>query len=94
MNRAELAELIFKKAKLPTKVAAKRALEVALQAIMESVAKGEPVTLTGFGTFKPAMRKAARRFNPQTRQPIDVPAKKVARFKAGKDFKQRVAKGK
>ena len=94
MNKTELVELIAKKAKLPSKVVAERAVNAALQAIMESVAKEESVTLTGFGNFKPAMRKAVRRINPQTRQPIDVPAKKVVKFKAGKGFKQLLAKGK
>ncbi len=93
MNKAELAELIVQKAKLPTKTAAKRALDITLQVIMDAVAKGESVTLARFGTFQPVMRKAARRFNPRTRQPIQVPAKRVPKFKAGRNFKQLVAKG-
>lgn len=93
MNKAELAELIAQRAKLPSKIAAKRALDTTLQAIMDAVAKGESVTLAGFGTFQPVLRKAARRFNPRTRQPIEVPAKRVPKFKAGRNFKQLVSKG-
>jgi DNA-binding protein HU-beta len=93
MNKAELVEQIAKKAKLP-KATAKTALDVTLQVVMATVAKGEPVALTGFGTFKSAMRKAGRRFNPQTRKPIQVPAKRVAKFSVGKGFKQMVAKNK
>lgn len=93
MNKAELVEHIAKKTKLP-KATAKKALDATLHAVMATVAKGESVALTGFGTFKPVMRKAGQRFNPQTRQPIQVPAKRVAKFKVGKGFKQLVAKGK
>lgn len=92
MNKGQLADVVFQRAKLPSKAAARRAVDVALQAIMDAVAKGESVTLARFGTFRPAMRKAGRRFNPRTRQPIQVPAKKVPRFKAGKRFKQLVAR--
>jgi len=93
MNKAELVEQIAKKSKL-SKATAKTALNVTLQVVMATVAKGEPVALTGFGTFKSAMRKASRRFNPQTRKPIQVPAKRVAKFSVGKGFKQIVAKNK
>lgn len=93
MNKAELAEIVAQRAKLPSKSAARRALDVTLRAIMEVVAKGQAVTLARFGTFRPVLRKAARRYNPRTRQPIDVPAKRAVKFKAGKQFKQMVAKG-
>ena len=93
MNKSDLAELITARAKLPSKAAGKRALEAALDAIMDAVARGDSVTLARFGTFQPVVRKAARRFNPRTRQPIDVPSKRVPKFKAGRKFKQLVSKG-
>lgn len=93
MNKGQLVERIAQRTKLPSKTAAKRALDETLQAIMGAVAKGESVTLARFGTFQPVIRKAARRFNPRTRQPIQVPAKRVPKFKAGRNFKQLVAKG-
>jgi DNA-binding protein HU-beta len=93
MNKGELVELVAQKAKLPSKAAARRAVETALRAIMEAVARGDSVTLARFGTFRATLRKAGRRFNPRTRQPMDVPAKRVPKFKAGKGFKQIVARG-
>lgn len=93
MNKSQLVEIVFEKAKLPSKAAARRAVDAALQAIMDAVARGNSVTLARFGTFRPAMRKGGRRFNPRTRQPMEVPAKKVPRFKAGQRFKQMVARG-
>lgn len=93
MNKSQLVEIVFQKAKLPSKAAARRAVDAALQAIMDAVARGNSVTLARFGTFRPAMRKGGRRFNPRTRQPMEVPSKKVPRFKAGQRFKQMVARG-
>ena len=93
MNKGQLVEIVFRKAKLPSKAAAQRAVDVALQAIMDAVAKGDSVTLSRFGSFRPAMRKGGRRFNPRTRQPMDVPSKRVPRFRAGQRFKKMVAKG-
>lgn len=93
MNKSDLAELVARQAKLPSKTAAKRALDATLNAIMEAVARGDSVTLARFGTFQAVVRKAARRFNPRTRQPIDVPAKRVPKFKAGRKFKQLVSRG-
>jgi len=91
MNRKDLADQIAKEAKIP-KITAQQALNIALRAIMDAVAKGEAVTLARFGTFSPKARKAGRKVNPKTRQPIQVPSKVVPRFKAGKDFKDVVAK--
>ncbi len=93
MNKGQLVEIVFQGAKLPSKAAARRAVEAALQAIMEAVARGESVTLARFGTFRPAMRQGGRRFNPRTRQPMDVPAKRVPRFRASQRFKKIVARG-
>jgi len=92
MNKAQLVDVVFQRAKLPSKAAARRAVDVALQAIMDAVAKGDSVTLSRFGTFRSAMRKGGRRFNPRTRQPMDVPSKKVPRFRAGQKFKKMVAR--
>ena len=90
MNKADLVERVAAQAKLPSKAAAKRALEVALKAIVDTVAQGEAVTLARFGTFLPRPRKAAQRINPRTKMRIQVPSKVVPGFKAGRSFKQAV----
>lgn len=92
MNKADLVDRVFKQAKLPSKAAAKRALEVALSAIVDEVSRGETVTLARFGTFSPRARKAAQRINPRTKMRIQVPSKVVPGFKAGRSFKQTVAR--
>jgi DNA-binding protein HU-beta len=52
--------------------------------------KGDKLTLTGFGTFSVVKRSARKGRNPQTGKEIKIPARKVARFKAGKLLKSAV----
>lgn len=59
--------------------------------IMETVAKGEKVVMVGFGTFEPRERKERQGRNPQTGEPILIPATRVPAFSAGKLFKDKVA---
>jgi len=59
-------------------------------AITDTLAMNERVTLVGFGTFQVMERKARRGVNPQTREAINIPAKKVPKFKAGKNLKEAV----
>jgi len=56
------------------------------------MAREEKVTLVGFGTFQVMERKARTGVNPQTRERLDIPAKNVVRFKAGKGLRERVEK--
>lgn len=82
MNKTELVNAIAEK-KGMTKVAAKEALNAVLNTIQEQLNKGEKVSLIGFGTFNVVERKARTAKNPQTGKAVKVPAKKVAKFKAG-----------
>lgn len=91
MNKQELVAQLAKRAKISVKDA-KAHLEHTLDLITSSLKNGEKVTLTGFGSFESVVRKAATRFNPQTRRPIQVPAKRVPKFRAGKNLKQAVHK--
>ncbi len=83
MNKAELVAAVAAKTGL-TKVAAADAINATIESIAESLKKGENVQLIGFGTFA-AVKKAARKgINPLTKKVIEIPAKTVAKFKAGK----------
>lgn len=82
MNKKELIDAIAIAADLP-KVKAEAALNGTLKAIEESLATGDNVTLVGFGTFSVSKRAAKKGRNPQTGKEIDIPAKNVAKFKAG-----------
>ena len=91
MNKTDLIELIAKKEEL-SKAAAGRVLDTVLDAITDSLSKGKPVALVGFGSFVVSKRKQRTGRNPQTGENITIPAAKVPRFKAGKYLKDKVNK--
>ena len=82
MNKSELVKAIAEKAGI-SQVAGKAALDATLEAISGALKKGESVQLVGFGTFSVSKRAARKGKNPQTGAIIDIPAKNVAKFKAG-----------
>ena len=91
MNRTDLIGRIAKDAKL-SKTSAGNALNATLQTITDALKKGQSVTLVGFGTFAVADRKARMGRDPRTKQPIKISAKRVPKFRAGKELKTAVAK--
>jgi DNA-binding protein HU-beta len=82
MNKTELIDAVATKANL-SKQAAGDAINAALAAITEAVAKSESVQFIGFGTFSVQERQARTGRNPQTGKEMKIAAKKVVRFKAG-----------
>lgn len=91
MNKAELAAEIAGRINT-TKKSVEEMLAAFTEVVTEVVAKGDRVTLVGFGTFERRERQARETNNPQKPgQKISVPAKKVPAFSAGKEFKERVA---
>ena len=89
MSKTELIELIAEQAEI-SKAAAGRALDAALEGIVEGLKKEGKVTLVGFGTFEPRKRAARTGRNPQTGATIKIAAKTVPAFSAGKKFKDAV----
>ncbi len=89
MTKEDLIEAIAKKAG-GSKSAAADCLNTILDEIKMDLAKGEKLTLTGFGTFSVSKRKARIGRNPKTGATIKIPAKKVPKFKAGKGLKDAV----
>ncbi|KWW29822.1 MAG: DNA-binding protein HU-beta [bacterium P3] len=83
MNKAELIAAMAENAGL-TKVDAHKALDAFIATTKKELKAGKKVTLIGFGTFSVAERKARTGLNPRTKKSIKIPAKKVAKFKAGK----------
>ena len=66
------------------------ALDSFTEAVAKTLKKGDKVTLVGFGTFSVSKRAARTGRNPQTGEKIKIKAKKVARFKAGKDLSGKI----
>ncbi len=86
MNKTDLTNSIAEKAGL-SKVESKKALDAVLASIGEALKEGDKVSLIGFGTFSVTERSARQGINPLTKQPINIEAKKVVKFKAGADLK-------
>ena len=85
MNKTELVQAIAEKANL-TKVDSKAALDATLDAITNALKKGDKVALIGFGTFSVSTRAAREGINPRDKVKIQIPEKKIAKFKAGADL--------
>jgi len=73
-----------------TKVDANKAIDAVVGAVQASLAKGEKVTWTGFGTFEVRNRAARMGRNPQTGAPLHIAASKTPAFKSGKSLKDAV----
>jgi len=73
-----------------SKADADRAVNAFIDAIGDALARGEKVTVTGFGTFEVRSRAARMGRNPQTGAPLHIPATRTPAFKAGKGLKDAV----
>jgi DNA-binding protein HU-beta len=89
MNKADLIAKISKDSGI-TKEKANLAIDSLVDGVTKGLKKGARVTLVGFGTFYATKRKARVGRNPQTGEAIQIKAKKVARFKPGKELESSI----
>ena len=89
MNKTELIEQMASKSGL-TKKNAEAALNAFIESVSEQLAKGDKVSLVGFGTFEVSERAAREGRNPQTGETMKIAASKAPKFKAGKALKDTV----
>lgn len=89
MNKGELVDVLAKKADL-SKKDAKLCVDTLTDEITKALTNKEEVRLTGFGKFTTSDRKARKGRNPQTGEEIQIPARTVPKFKAGKNLKEAV----
>jgi len=82
MNKGQLVDHMAKAAGI-SKSAAEKALNGFIEAVEEAMGAGEKVTLVGFGSFYVSERKARTGRHPKTGEAIEIPAKKVVKFKPG-----------
>ncbi|MEZ2441705.1 HU family DNA-binding protein [Chitinophaga sp. RCC_12] len=92
MNKADLLERISRDAGI-SKPQALIVVNSLIKSINSTLGKGEKVTLVGFGTFSISKRAARTGQNPQTGKIIKIGAKKVAKFKAGKQLQSKIGGG-
>ncbi len=91
MTKADLVDVIADGADL-SKIKAEEALNLALDAIKASVAKGNTIQLIGFGSFSLGSRAARMGRNPKTGEAIEIAASRTVKFSAGKAFKDAINK--
>lgn len=91
MNKTELIAAVAAKTEL-SKKDADRAVNATLEAITESLVKGDKVNVSGFGIFEVKHREARTGRNPATKETIQIPATDLPAFKASKTLKDIIAK--
>ena len=85
MNKTEFINAVAEQSGL-SKVDSKKAVEAFIQTISNEMKEGGKVALLGFGSFSTAEKAARKGVNPKTKEVIDIPARKVVKFKAGAEL--------
>jgi len=73
-----------------TKVVVKQVLQAFLNEIVEELANGNRLEFREFGVFEVKERRARRAQNPRTLEKVEVPAKRVVKFKVGREMRAKV----
>ncbi len=89
MNKAGIVEAVHQVLN-GTKVQAEAAVETVISSVVDTLAKGEEVSIAGLGIFSVKARKARAARNPRTGETIQIPAMNVPKFRAGKALKEAV----
>jgi DNA-binding protein HU-beta len=91
MNKSDLVDAVASSAGI-TKASAEKAVSGVFSAISNELSNGGSFALVGFGSFSVSSRSARTGKNPKTGEAINIPAKKVVKFSAGKALKESVNK--
>lgn len=89
MNKNELVAAIAERSGL-SKKDSEKAVTAFMETVQSALAQGEKVSLVGFGTFEVRERSERSGRNPQTGEPITIPATRVPAFKAGKALRESI----
>jgi nucleoid DNA-binding protein len=89
MKKSDIVDSISGKIGVP-KAQVQQMVDDVFDLIAEGLTKGEKIDLRGFGTFSVRDSKARTGRNPQSGEPIQIPARRVPAFKPGKELKEKV----
>jgi len=89
VNKGELIEAVAREADM-SQSQAQKVLDTVIEVVQREVARGEKVTLPGFGAWSRTQRKARMGRNPRTGEPVQIAASKGVKFTAGAGFKSAV----
>jgi integration host factor subunit alpha len=92
MTRNDIVEQVYRKVRLSKRESAEL-VDLALEIMMETLEKGEPVKISGFGNFVVRQKRARRGRNPQTGEDITITARKVLTFKPSALLKKAISRG-
>lgn len=90
MTRSDLIAALASRFAHLTAKDAEIAVKEILDAIRDSLAKGDRTEIRGFGSFSVNYRPARKGRNPKSGEAVSVPAKYVPHFKAGKEMRERI----
>jgi DNA-binding protein HU-beta len=90
MKKSDLVEAVMKAAGIETKKQSVQVVEALFDTITKTLARGEEVAITGFGTFRVVKRAARMGVNPKTGEKIQIAASIKPKFRAGKLLKEAV----
>ena len=89
MNKTEFINAVAEQSGL-SKVDSKKAVEAFIQTISNETKEGGKISLLGFGSFSTTEKAARKGVNPKTKEVIDIPARKVVKFKAGAELTDKI----
>ena len=87
MTKADLIEEVSQAGGM-TRRDAELVVETVFESMCQALARGEKIELRGFGSFRVQERGARRARNPKTGEEVDVPARRVPRFRPGRDMRE------
>ncbi|MCX8015873.1 MAG: HU family DNA-binding protein [Patescibacteria group bacterium] len=90
MTKEGLVEAILSKFELASKKQAREIVETIFETIKQTMARGEEVAISGFGTFRVARRAAREGINPRTGEKIQIAASIKPKFRASKALKEAI----
>jgi DNA-binding protein HU-beta len=89
MNKKEIAERIYKKLQIK-RFEAYSFIDFLTETIIEQLLKGEKVVISNFGTFKLVKREKKKVINPNDKQAMIIPARRIVKFVPAKNLKESV----
>lgn len=89
MNKQEIVEAVHSKLG-GTKVQAESVVDCVIESIVNTLKKGEQVSIAGLGIFAVKKRAARTARNPRTGETVQVKAMNVPKFRAAKALKDAV----
>ena len=89
MNKTEFINAVAEQSGL-SKVDSKKAVEAFIQTISNEMKEGGKISLLGFGSFSTTEKAARKGVNPKTKEVIDIPARKVVKFKVGAELTDKI----